>query len=99
MGRKPIQIFLLITIFLFIFGSSAYCQYYTLASADFISTDLKIENFDEDYLLVANQSEFKVYELDAFFKDFHLLKCLNGQSFHLFSQRPSLDQKTSVFRC
>jgi hypothetical protein len=99
MGRKPIQIFLVIAISLSIFGSSTYRQYYTLASADFISTDLKIENFDEDYLFVANQSEFKVFELDAFFKDFHLLKCLNGQSFHLFSQKRSLDQKTSVLRC
>ena len=99
MERKPIQIFLVIVISLSIFGSSTYCQYYTLASADFISLDLKIENFDQDYLFTANQSEFKVHELDAFFKDFHLLKCLNGQSFHLLSQKPSLDQKTLVLRC
>ena len=99
MERKPIQIFLVIAISLSILVSSTYCQYYTLAAADFISLDLKIENFDQDYLDSANQSEFKAYGSDGFFKGFHLLTCLYGQSFQFLSQEPSLDQKNLVLRC
>ena len=99
MERKPIQIFLVIAIFLSILVSSTYCQYYILAAADFISLDLKIENFDQEYLFATNQSEFKLHGSDSFFKGFHLLTCLYGQSFHLFSQILSLDQKTLVLRC
>jgi hypothetical protein len=99
MKRKPIQIFLIIAISLFILVSSTYGQYYTLASADFISRDLKLENFDQEYLFATNQSEFKVYGSDGVFKGFHLLACLYGQSFHLFSQILSLDQKNLVLRC
>ena len=99
MERKPTQIFLVIAISLSILVSSTYCQYYTLAAADFISFDLKIENFDQEYLFAANQSEFKVYGSDGFFKGVHLLICLYGQFPHLLSQKPSLDQKNLVLRC
>ena len=99
MERKPIQIFLVIAISLSILVSSTYCQYYILAAADFISLDLKIENFDQDYLDSANQSEFKAYGSDGFFKGFHLLTCPYGQSFQFLSQEPSLDQKNLVLRC
>ena len=99
MNRKHIQIFLVIAVLFAIPMSSTYVCYYTLAAADFISTDLKIENFDQEYLFAANQSEFKVYGLDGFFKGFHLLTCLYGQSFHLLSQEPSLNQKNLVLRC
>lgn len=99
MNRKLIQIFLVIAISFAIPVSSTYVCYYTVAAADFLSLDLKIENFDQEYLFAANQSEFKVYGSDGFSKGFHLLTCLYGQSFHLFSQILSLDQKTLVLRC
>jgi hypothetical protein len=99
MKRKPIQIFLVIAISLSILVSSTYCQYYTLAAADFISLNLKFENFDQEYLLAANQSELKVSRSGGFFNGFQLVTCLFGQSFHLLSQSPSLDRKACILRC
>jgi hypothetical protein len=99
MKRKPSQIFLVIVISLSILVFSTYYEYYTLAAADFISHNLKLENFDQEYLSAANQSELKVYGSGGFLKGFQLLTCLYGQSFHLFSQILSLDQKTLVLRC
>jgi len=99
MKRKPIQIFLVIAISLYILVSSTYGQYYTLAAADFISLNLKLEAFDQDYLSAANQSEFKVSRSGGFFNGSQLVTCLFGQSFHLLSQKPSLDQKNLVLRC
>ena len=99
MKRKPSQIFLVIAILFAIPVSSAYICYYTLAAADFISHNLKLENFDQEYLSAVNQSELKVYGSGGFLKGFQLLTCLFGQSFYLLSQEPSLDQKTLVLRC
>jgi hypothetical protein len=99
MKRKPIQIFLVIAISLSILVSFAYGQYYTLASADFISLNLKLENFDQDYLSTANQSELKVFGPGGFFNGFQLVTCLFGQSLCFLSQVPSLDQKKLVLRC
>jgi len=97
--QKRIQILLAIVIPLSILVSSTYCEYYTLAAADFISHNLKLENFDQEYLSVANQSELKVYGLDAFLEGFQPLTCLFGQSLHLLSEVPSPDQRTLVLRC
>lgn len=99
MKRKPSQIFLVIVISLSILVFSTYCEYYTLAAADFISHNLKLENFDQEYLSAVNQSELKVYGSGGFLKGFQLLTCLFGQSFHLLSQEPSFDQKNLVLRC
>jgi hypothetical protein len=99
MERKPIQIFLVIAISLSILVSSTYCQYYTLAAADFISVGLKLENFDQEYLSASNQSELKVSGSGGFFNGFLRLTCLFGQSFHLLPQESSLDQKNLVLRC
>ena len=99
MKRKPTQIFLVIAISLFIFVSSTYGQYYTLASADFVSRNLKLEAFDQDYLSAVDQSELKVSTSDILFKDFQLVTYLFGLSPHFSSQISSLDQKTSVLRC
>jgi hypothetical protein len=99
MKRNPIQIFLVIATCLSIFVSSIYCQYYTLAAADYISVGLKLENFDQEYLSASNQSELKASGSGAFFKGFLRLTCLFGQSFHLLPQESSLDQKNLVLRC
>lgn len=99
MKRKPTQIFLVIAISLSIFVSSIYCQYYSLASADFISIGLKLENFDQEYLSALNQSELKVAGSGDFLRGFQPVTCLFGHSFHLLSHEPFLDQQTSILRC
>jgi hypothetical protein len=99
MKRKAVQIFLVIAISSSILVSSTYCQYYTLAAADFISLNLKFEVFDHEYLVVANQSELKMSGLGGFFNGFQLATHQFGQCFHPFSQISSLEQKTLVLRC
>jgi len=96
---KGIQIFLVIAISFFAPVSSTYGHYYSLAAADFISHNPKLENFDQEYLSAANQSGWKVFGSGGFLKGFHPLTCLFGQSFHLLSQVSSPDQKTLVLRC
>ena len=99
MKRNPIQVFLVIAICLSIFVCSIYCQYYTLAAADFISAGLKLENFDQEYLSASNQSELKISESGGLFKAFQLVTSLFGQSFHLLPHESSLDQRNLVLRC
>ena len=99
MKRNPVQIVLVIAIFLPILVSSAYGQYYAMASADFISRNLKLEAFDQDYLSAVDQSELKASISDVLFKDFRLVTSLFGLSIHLSSQISSIDQKTFVLRC
>ena len=99
MKRNPTQIFLVMAISLFIFVSSTYGQYYALASADFISHNLKLEAFDQDYLSAVDQSELKASISDVLFRDFQLVTYLFELSIHLTSQISSLDQKTFVLRC
>jgi hypothetical protein len=96
--RAPARIFLATGISLCVLASFTYGQYYTVASADFISRDLKLENFDHDYLSAVNQNELKVYGPYGFLESFQL-SCLFEQSFHLVSQVVSLDQKELVLRC
>jgi len=97
MKRKTI--FLAIAISLSILASFTYGQYYTLASADFLSHDPKLENFDQEYLSATNQSELKVFGSGGFFDGSQLVTCLFGQPFHLLSKVPSLNQKNLVLRC
>jgi hypothetical protein len=99
MKRKVIQIFLVIVIPFTISVFLAYFCYYTLAAADFVSLDLKFETFDREYLLAADKIELKVSRLGGFFNGFQLTTGLFGQRFHLFSQIPSLNQKSLVLRC
>lgn len=99
MNRKAIQIILVIAISSAIPVSSAYVSYYTVASADFLSSNLGFEAFDQDYLLAANQSELKVPLSFVFFSGFQLATDLLGLPSNLSSQISSLDQKTLVLRC
>jgi hypothetical protein len=99
MRRKPARIFLIIAISLYILVSSTYGQYYCLAAADFISHQLKLENFDQEYLSASNQSELKVYGSGRPFNGSQLATYLIGLPSHLFSQIPSFDQKTLILRC
>jgi hypothetical protein len=97
--RIPIKIILLISLSLSFLVSSAYCEYYPLAAADFISFGLKFETFDQEYLFATNQSGLKMYRLVIFPDQFQLTADLIRLPFYLFSQISSLDQKTAVLRC
>jgi len=99
MNRKAIQIILVITISLVISMSSAYVSYYTVASADFLSSDLGFEAFDQEYLMAANQCELKMSPLVSFLSGFQVVTDLLGLPSHLSSQISFLDQKTLVLRC
>jgi hypothetical protein len=97
--QKGIQIFLVIAISLSILVSSTYCQYYILAAADFLSSDLNFENYDQEILLAAHQSELKSFGFSGGSNGYLLVAHLFSQSFHSFSQVLSLDQKTLILRC
>ena len=96
---KGIQIFLVIAISFSALVSSTYYEYYTLAAADFIAVNLKLEAFDQDYLSAANQNEWKSSRLGSFSQDFQLAPLLFGLPSHLPFRVRSLDQKTLVLRC
>jgi len=97
--QKRIQFCLIIVISFFLPVFSTHCQYYTLASADFLSPNLNFETFDQEILLAAYQSELKVFGSSGFFNGFQLVTHLFGQSSRFFSQVLSLDQKTLILRC
>ena len=99
MKRKALQIILAAAISLAITASSAYVSYYTVASADFLSSNLGFEAFDQEYLSAANQSEVKVSPSCGSFNGFQPATDLFGLPLHLSSQISSLDQKTLVLRC
>jgi hypothetical protein len=98
MKRKAIQIILVIAIALAIPMSSTYTIYYTVAAADFLSPDLKIEASDQENLLASNLSKLKGSQSGVFFNEFQLTPYLFGLP-SLSSQKSSLDQKTIILRC
>ena len=99
MKRGVVQAFLVIAISCAIPVFSSYCQYYTLAAADFLSPNLNFETFDQEILLAACQSEPKVFGSIGFFNGSLLAICLFGQSPHFFSQVLPLDQENLILRC
>jgi hypothetical protein len=99
MKRKPIQIILAITISLAIPVSSTYICYYTVASADFLSHNLKLESFDQEYLAASNQNELKVSGSGGLFNGSQFAAYPIGLLAHLFSKTLSFNQKTLILRC
>jgi hypothetical protein len=99
MRRKTIQVILAIAISLVIPVSAAYVGYYTMASADFLSSNLGFEAFDQEYLFAANQSELKISPVIGLFGEFQSGTNLFGLPSHLSSQVPSFDDKILVLRC
>jgi len=99
MNRKAVQVVLVIAISLAIAASSSYISYYTVASADFLSSDLGFEAFDQEYLSAAHQSELKVSPLVGLFTGFQLATYPFGLSSHLSSRISSLNQNALVLRC
>jgi hypothetical protein len=99
MERKAIQIILVIAIAIAIPMSSTYAVYYNVAAADFLSPDLNIEVFDQEYLFATNLNELKGSQSGVFFNGFQLTTHLFGLPSYISSQIPSLDQKTIILRC
>ncbi len=97
--QKGIQILLIIAISLSILASSTYCQYYVLAAADFLSPDLNFENYDQEILLAAHQSELKSFGFSGCSNGFLLVAHVFSQFFYPFSPVLSLDEKTLILRC
>jgi hypothetical protein len=99
MKRKLIKIILVMAISFAIPVSSAFSCYYSLASADFISHSLKFETFDQEFLLAASVSRFKVFGSSSFSTISAL--CINPiKQIPLFPFLTSpLDQRTPILRC
>jgi hypothetical protein len=96
---KRTRIILVIAISFAVLLSSAYFCYYSLASADFISHRQKFEIFDQDFLLVASASRFKVIGQSSF----SIISALCINPIELIPLFPfltsSLDQRTPIHRC
>ena len=98
MRGKCAQIFLIIATSLYILVCT-YGPYYSLAAADFISLQLKLENFDQEYLSASNQSELKVYGSGCPFNESQLATYQIGLISHSSFQIPCFDQKALILRC
>ena len=96
---KRIQIFLGIAISLFILALPAYLRCTQLPQSKFVSSDLSFEDSGKEEGVPDSEKELKVYGSSALLIIFDLGTNLFEQSFHLFSQRLSLHQKTVVLRC
>jgi hypothetical protein len=96
---KRIQIFLALTISLFILAFPAYLRCTQLSQTKFVSSDLSFENLDQEEGLPDNEKELKVFGPTAFLVIFVSGTNLFEQSLHLFSHTLSLRHKTSVLRC
>jgi hypothetical protein len=96
---KRIQIFLALTISLFILAFPAYLRCTQLSQTKFVSSDLSFENLDQEEGLPDNEKELKVFGPTAFLFIGVSGTNLFEQSLHLFSRALSLLQKTSILRC
>jgi len=96
---KWIQICLVIAISLFILVPPAYLRCTQLAETKFVSSDLSIENPDQEDGLPDNEKELKVYGPSTLLIIFLLGITSFEQSSYLFSQAPSLRQRIVVLRC
>jgi hypothetical protein len=99
MKSKIIQIIWVIAISIAILMFSSYTIYYTVVAVDFLSPDLNIEAFDQEYLFASHLSELKGPPSGVFFNGFQLTTFSFGLPSYLLSQISSLDQKTIILRC
>jgi hypothetical protein len=96
---KGIQIFLVIAIPLFILAFPGHLRYTGLSQAKFISSDLTVENPDQEEKLPDNEKELKAYRPSILLMIFLLGISLFEQSSYLFPRSLSLLQKTPILRC
>jgi hypothetical protein len=99
MKGKFVRLFLVLAVSLAIPVSSSFVGYYTVASADFLSSNLGFEAFDQEYLAAANQSELKIFDSSNFFEPVQLEIFPIGLVPHLSPPISPLNQRTSVLRC
>ncbi len=99
MKRKLFRYILVITVSLAISSSSAYICYYAVASADFISHNLKLERFDQEFLSASNQNELKAFGFGGFFDGSSLVAYPIGVSLQSLFEISSFGQKTLILRC
>ncbi len=100
MKRKLIQIILVIAVSLSAPVSSDYFSFCADAASDLLSPNPNdVEDFDQEDLSDASQSESRVLESVGFFFGFEPPACLFGLSSYFSSQKSSLDQKTVILRC
>ncbi len=97
-GMKRKAFFLLIVIAVSMLVSLTYGQYYTLASADFISHGLKLEAFDQEFLIAADASRLKIFGPNGF-PVTAMLRINPVEQILLFSFLASPAQRTPVLRC
>ena len=96
---KRIQILPVVAISLFILALPGYLQCARTSQAKFIASDLTFENPDHKDGLPDNEKELKGYRPGALLIMFLLGAIPFDESFHLFSQAPSLPQRIVVLRC
>ena len=96
MKRKAV--FLLIVTAVFMIVSFTYGQYYSLASADFISHGLKLEAFDQEFLIAAYASGSKIVGANGLAVPMALY-IDPVERILLFSFSGSPSQRTPVLRC
>ena len=96
---KRISVILVIAISLSVTVCSAYVCYYTVAAADFLSTDQNFENFDHEFLFSASENELKIFVPSDILYDFHPITCLPGHFLHFLSPLSSYDEETLILRC
>ena len=96
---KGIQLFLVIAICLFVVMLPAYLRCNQLSQTKLISSDLSLENPDQEDGLPDNEKELKVYGPSTLLIIFLLGITSFEQSSYLFSQAPSLRQRIVVLRC
>lgn len=96
MKRKTFSLLIIIAVCMLV--SFTYGQYYTLASADFISQGLKLETFDQEFLIAADASRLKIFGPNGF-PAAAMLHINPVEQILLFSFLTSPSQRTSVLRC
>jgi len=79
--------------------SSAYFCYYTEAAADFLSSDLNLETFDQEFLPVVCGNGLKIFVPGTFLNGVRSILCFSGFFYDFSFIIPSLGQDTFVLRC
>jgi len=96
---KGIRIIAVVAISFSILFTSAFFCYYTVAAADFLSSGLNFEAFDQEFLLAAHENESKAFVPSSFSNGLRLINYYSGLSNDLSSKIHSLDQDTFILRC
>ena len=95
---KTLQVFLFIAASFLVIGFSAYFCCCNLARLDFRSTDLSLENPEEDNAEINHVCELRISRLNGYF-DVPPFRSITKQSPLIDFLKPRLDQETITLRC